>query len=148
MKEVVYIYTDGACSGNPGPGGWAALLRYKDNEKLISGFCHNTTNNRMELMAAIEGLSALNRESTVILSTDSKYLQQGITLWIVNWRKKGWLQPHSDKIKNVDLWLQLEALNAKHEVTWEWVRGHSGHAENELVDEAARKAIINNNTAL
>lgn len=142
--EVVYIYTDGACSGNPGPGGWAALLRYKDKEKLISGSCSPTTNNRMELMAAIEGLKTLTRQSKVILATDSKYVQQGITLWIINWRKKGWLQPDSDKIKNVDLWLQLEELNAKHEVTWEWVRGHSGHTENEIVDEAARNAIVNN----
>lgn len=141
MTDVVYIFTDGACSGNPGPGGWAALLRYKTNEKLISGGEQATTNNRMELTAVIKGLELLKRKSQVIVYTDSKYVQQGITVWIKNWRVKGYLNKGSTKIKNVDLWQELDMLNNKHEVVWEWVKGHSGHEENEIVDKAAREAI-------
>lgn len=141
MVDEVYIYTDGACSGNPGPGGWAALLRYKSKEKLLSGGAEDTTNNRMELMAAIQGLGALKRISKVVLVTDSKYVLDGITTWIKTWRQKGLLDKANTKIKNVDLWQELDKLNNKHEVKWQWVRGHSGHAENEIVDKAAKDAI-------
>lgn len=141
MADQVFIFTDGACSGNPGPGGWAALLRYKTKEKLISGGESDTTNNRMELLAAINGLNALTRTSKVTLVTDSKYVMQGITVWIKGWQQKGLLDKPNSKIKNVDLWKKLDLLNNKHDVTWKWVRGHSGHAENEIVDKAAREAI-------
>lgn len=141
MTDVVYIFTDGACSGNPGPGGWAALLRYKTKEKLLSGSSKDTTNNRMELMAAIKGLEALKRASKVMLYTDSKYVQQGITTWIKGWQQKGLLDKPNSKIKNVELWQELDKLNSKHDVTWKWVKGHSGHEENEIVDKAARAAI-------
>lgn len=148
MSKIVYIYTDGACSGNPGPGGWAALLKYNtmpDNtvEKLIAGGEANTTNNRMELTAAIEGLLLLKRRCKIILVTDSKYVQQGITSWIINWRKKGWLDDinNNNKIKNIDLWQKLDKLNKQHDITWEWVKGHSGHIENERVDKAARLEV-------
>lgn len=137
MSKVVHIYTDGACSGNPGPGGWAALLRYGETEKLISGYVNNTTNNRMELSAAIEALKILTRRSTVTLITDSIYVLKGITIWIKSWKKKGIL---SSKI-NADLWIQLDELNSKHDITWQWIKGHSGHVENEIVDEAARAEI-------
>ncbi len=137
MSKVVHIYTDGACSGNPGPGGWAALLRYGETEKLISGYVNNTTNNRMELSAAIEALKLLTRRSTVTLVTDSIYVLKGITIWIKSWKKKGIL---SSKI-NADLWIQLDELNSRHDITWQWIKGHSGHAENEIVDEAARAEI-------
>lgn len=143
MTDFVYIYTDGACSGNPGPGGWAALLRYKTKEKLISGAEPATTNNRMELTAAINGLRALTKKSHVILVTDSKYVKDGITVWIKSWQQKGLLNKPNTKIKNVELWQELDELNKKHHVTWEWVRGHSGHIENEIVDKAARDAINN-----
>ena len=141
MVDLVYIYTDGACSGNPGPGGWAALLRYKTKEKLLSGATANTTNNRMELQAAIEGLKALTRTSKVQLVTDSKYVKDGITTWIKSWEKKGEFTKTNSKIKNLDLWQELNTLNNKHDVHWQWVRGHSGHEENEIVDQAAREAI-------
>lgn len=141
MTDIVYMYTDGACSGNPGPGGWAALLRYKTKEKIISGGDNHTTNNRMELMAVIQGISALKRTAKVELYTDSKYVQQGITVWIKNWRAKGLLEKTSGKIKNIDLWNQLDHLNQQHEIKWHWVKGHSGHTENEIVDKAARDAL-------
>lgn len=141
MTNVVYIYTDGACSGNPGPGGWAALLRYKTTEKIISGGAKHTTNNKMELMAVIKGLESLKRKSIVEVYTDSKYVQQGITEWIKNWRAKGLLDKPNTKVKNVELWNELDKLNSKHDVSWHWVKGHSGHAENEIVDKAARDAI-------
>ncbi len=144
MTDIVYMYTDGACSGNPGPGGWAALLRYKTKEKIISGSDKYTTNNRMELTAVIQGILALKRTSKVELYTDSKYVQQGITVWIKNWRAKGLLNNNNGKIKNVDLWNQLDDLNQRHEIKWHWVKGHSGHAENEIVDKAAREALKNN----
>jgi len=144
MDNVVHIFTDGACSGNPGPGGWAALLRYKDKEKLISGFTKYTTNNRMEMTAAIEGLKLLKRSSKVILVTDSKYVLQGITIWIKKWHKKDLLNKPNSDLKNIDLWRELDLLNNKHHVTWQWVAGHSGHIENEIVDAAAREEISNN----
>ncbi|TNF85921.1 MAG: ribonuclease HI [Gammaproteobacteria bacterium] len=140
-KTLVEIFTDGACRGNPGPGGWAAYLRYGDADKLIKGAEPETTNNRMELMAAIQGLSALKRSGPVKLTTDSQYVRQGITGWIANWKKNGWKTAARKPVKNQDLWVELDRLTAQHEVEWHWVKGHSGHPENELVDQAANDAI-------
>ena len=137
----VEIFTDGACRGNPGPGGWAALLRFGETEKLINGAEPQTTNNRMELMAAIAGLQALQRASRVELTTDSQYVRQGITQWIHGWKKNGWKTAAKKPVKNQDLWQQLDAAMAAHEVQWHWVKGHSGHVENERVDQAANDAI-------
>ena len=141
MAQVVEIYTDGACRGNPGPGGWAALLRYGQAERAISGAEPHTTNNRMELTAAIEGLAALKRGSRVVLTTDSQYVRQGITQWMASWKRRGWRRADRQPVLNQDLWQRLDHLNAAHEVRWEWVKGHSGHAENEAVDRAANAAI-------
>ena len=141
MTQAVEIFTDGACRGNPGPGGWAALLRFGDNETSISGAEPQTTNNRMELMAAIKGLAALKRPVRVVLTTDSEYVRQGITSWIHGWKKRGWKRANKQPVLNVDLWQRLDALDGQHDVRWEWVKGHSGHAENEAVDQAANEAI-------
>ena len=143
MREtnLVEIYTDGACRGNPGPGGWAALLRFNDVEKIISGAEEETTNNRMELMAAIHGLEALSRECSVKLTTDSKYVMQGITSWLSAWKENNWKTSQKKPVKNVDLWQRLDSLVQKHRVEWYWVKGHSGHIENERVDMAANLAI-------
>lgn len=141
MTTRVEIYTDGACSGNPGPGGWGAILRYKGEEKEISGAEAETTNNRMELMAAIMALESLKRSCTVDLYTDSQYVRQGITEWLPGWKTKGWQKKGG--LKNVDLWQRLDAINAKHDVAYHWVRGHNGHPENERADELARMAIKN-----
>ena len=135
--SIVEIYTDGACSGNPGPGGWGAVLRYGGHEKELSGGEAETTNNRMELMAAIKALEALKRKSTVDLYTDSTYVKQGITEWIHGWKAKNWPQ----RIKNKDLWQELDLLNQKHDVRWHWVKGHAGHPENERADSLAVSAI-------
>lgn len=132
----VQIFTDGACSGNPGPGGWAALLRYKTVEKEISGGEFETTNNRMEMMAVIQALAALKKSSKVDLYTDSQYVQKGVTEWMDGWKAKGW-----KKVKNVDLWLRIDEEVARHDVTFHWVRGHDGHIENERVDKLAVAAI-------
>ena len=140
-KTLVEIFTDGACRGNPGPGGWAAYLRYGDADKLIKGAEPDTTNNRMELMAAIQGLAALKRNETVTLTTDSQYVRQGITGWVAKWKKNGWKTAARKPVKNQDLWEELDRLTALHQVEWHWVKGHSGHAENELVDQAANDAI-------
>lgn len=137
----VRIYTDGACSGNPGPGGWAALLRYNDREKTLSGGEPTTTNNRMELAAAIAGLEALKRPCRVVIVTDSQYVMKGITEWLPRWKARGWRTAGKQPVKNADLWQRLDALVQRHEVRWEWVRGHAGHAENERVDALARAAI-------
>lgn len=137
----VEIFTDGACRGNPGPGGWAALLRYGDRERMLSGAEVATTNNRMELRAAIEALAALRRACRVDLTTDSQYVRQGITGWMVRWKANGWRTSQKSPVKNKDLWQQLDAEVARHRVTWHWVKGHSGHAENERVDQAANEAI-------
>ncbi len=137
----VEIFTDGACRGNPGPGGWAALLRYGDTEKLIKGAERDTTNNRMELVAAIEGLRALTRPASVSLTTDSQYVRQGITQWIAGWKRNGWKNSQKQPVKNQDLWRALDAAVAQHDVAWHWVKGHSGHEENERVDQAANDAI-------
>ncbi len=133
----VEIFTDGACSGNPGPGGWAALLRYKTVEKEISGGEMETTNNRMEMMAVIEALAALKKSSTVDLYTDSQYVQKGVTEWMKGWKAKGW----PDRIKNQDLWKRIDSEVSRHKITFHWVRGHDGHAENERVDKLAVAAI-------
>ena len=140
-KNVVEIFTDGACSGNPGPGGWGALMRYNGSEKEFSGGADETTNNRMELMAAIAALEALKRPSKVTLTTDSTYVRDGITKWIKNWRARGWKTADRKPVKNKDLWQRLEAAVAPHDVTWHWVKGHAGHPENERADELARLAI-------
>jgi len=137
----VEIFTDGACSGNPGPGGWAAILRSGDQEKELSGGEPATTNNRMELTAAIEGLKSLKRRSPVILHTDSRYVMDGAEKWLANWKKNGWKTADKKPVKNDDLWRALDAAMAGHAVEWRWVRGHSGHVENERADALARAAI-------
>jgi ribonuclease HI len=139
--ERVLLFTDGACSGNPGPGGWGALLRYRGHEKELSGGEAETTNNRMELLAAIHGLAALKRPVRVRICTDSQYVMKGITEWLPGWKRRGWQTADRQPVKNVDLWQRLEAALSPHQVEWEWVRGHSGHPENERVDQLARAAI-------
>ncbi|MBI3560712.1 MAG: ribonuclease HI [Gammaproteobacteria bacterium] len=141
MAEVVDIFTDGACSGNPGPGGWGALLRYGDHEKQLYGGEAQTTNNRMELMAAIHALESLSRPCVVRLTTDSQYVKKGITEWIGSWKARGWRTADKKPVKNLDLWQRLDAAVARHQVQWHWVRGHSGHVENERVDALARRGI-------
>ncbi|MDX1734729.1 MAG: ribonuclease HI [Halioglobus sp.] len=140
MKRVE-IFTDGACRGNPGPGGWGVLLRYGDVEKQLYGAERETTNNRMELRAAIEGLSALSQPCRVELTTDSEYVRKGITEWLSGWKQKGWKTSARKPVKNVDLWQALDAQNLRHEVRWHWVKGHSGHRENEIADELANRGI-------
>ena len=137
----VEIYTDGACKGNPGPGGWGALLRYNGHEKELFGGEAVTTNNQMELMAAIKGLEALSRTCHVELYTDSQYLRQGITQWIFNWKKNGCKNAKKQAVKNAELWQQLDKLVAKHNISWHWVKGHSGHPENEIADSLANKGV-------
>lgn len=139
--DTIEIFTDGACSGNPGPGGWGAMLRQGEHLREIAGAEPDTTNNRMELTAAIEALRALKRPSKVDLTTDSQYVRQGITSWIHNWKRKGWKTAAGKPVKNVDLWQALEREAARHQVSWHWIRGHSGHAENERADALAREAI-------
>jgi len=141
MTEVVEIYTDGACSGNPGPGGWGALLRIGATEKELSGYAPATTNNRMELMAVIAALQALRRPVTARVHTDSQYVQKGISEWIHGWKRRGWLTADRKPVKNADLWQQLDGLRQGHAIEWLWVRGHAGHVENERVDALARRAI-------
>ena len=141
MAEVVEIYTDGACRGNPGPGGWGVVLRYREREKTLYGGEPHTTNNRMELMAAIAGLEALKRPSLVVLTTDSQYVKRGISEWMVDWKRRGWKTADRKPVKNVDLWQRLDELVGKHQVSWHWVRGHTGHVENERADALANQAI-------
>lgn len=138
----VDIWTDGACSGNPGPGGWGALLRYKGNEKELFGGENETTNNRMELTAAIEALKALKKPCEVDLTTDSQYVKGGITGWIENWKKNGWKTAAKKPVKNADLWQALEDAVSRHKVSWHWIKGHAGHAENERADELARRGML------
>lgn len=140
MKRI-YVYTDGACRGNPGPGGWGVLLRYSDHEKMLSGAELDTTNNRMELTAAIQGLMAIKEKCIVELYTDSQYVQKGITEWLPGWKKKNWKKSDKKPVKNVDLWQALDEQTQRHEISWHWVKGHSGHVENDLVDALANKAI-------
>lgn len=137
----VDIFTDGACKGNPGPGGWGAILRAGAHEKELWGGEAGTTNNRMELTAVIEALKALKRASTVRVHTDSKYVQQGITAWIHSWKKNGWRTSGKQPVKNADLWQDLDALVQAHEVSWHWVKGHAGHPENERADQLANRGV-------
>ena len=140
----VIIHTDGACSGNPGPGGWGAILKFGDVERELHGGEPNTTNNRMELMGAISALEALKRPALVDLYTDSQYLRGGITGWIFGWKKNGWKTADRKPVKNVDLWQRLDAALGAHKVRWHWVKGHAGHAENERADELARQGLAAN----
>jgi ribonuclease HI len=140
-SSIVYIFTDGACRGNPGPGGWGVLLRIGESEKEIYGGEKNTTNNRMELQAAIEGLRALKRTCSVVITTDSQYVKNGIQSWISGWKKNGWKNSQRQPVKNQDLWMVLDELVAQHTIEWRWVKGHAGHAENERVDQLANLGI-------
>lgn len=139
--DVVEIFSDGACRGNPGPGGWGAVLRYKGVEKQLYGAELNTTNNRMEMMGAISALETLSRNCEVRMTTDSQYVMKGITEWIANWKRRGWKTADRKPVKNIDLWQRLDAAVQSHRVQWQWVKGHSGHPENELADQLANKAI-------
>lgn len=140
-KKSVTIYTDGACSGNPGPGGWGAILIFGEHRKEMCGGKKETTNNQMELMAAIEGLDALKSSSTVDLHTDSTYVRDGITKWIHGWKRNGWKTAAKKPVKNADLWKKLDEAQKRHEISWHWVKGHAGHPENERADELARQGI-------
>ena len=141
--KTVNIYTDGACRGNPGIGGWGALIEYGDVTKEYCGGLKETTNNQMELMAAIEGLKALKEHCIVNLTTDSKYVMQGITTWIQNWKKNNWKNAAKKSVKNKDLWVELDKYSEKHDVRWHWVKGHSGHRQHEIADQLANKGIDN-----
>ncbi|MDA7828263.1 ribonuclease HI [Gammaproteobacteria bacterium] len=141
--KTVNIYTDGACRGNPGVGGWGVLIEYENHNKEMFGGEKNTTNNQMELMAAIQGLKALSEKCIVNLTTDSKYVMDGINSWIINWKKNNWKNSQKQNVKNKDLWIQLDKLNSQHDVKWYWVKGHSGHPQNELADQLANKGIDN-----
>ncbi|MCA1956742.1 ribonuclease HI [Zymomonas sp.] len=142
QDKIVMIATDGACKGNPGFGGWGALLRYQGHEKAISGSENPTTNNRMELQAVIEALSCLKKPCRIELSTDSKYVMDGLTRWIHGWQKNGWLTAAKKPVKNADLWKQLLALTSQHDIAWKWVKGHAGHPDNERADQLASDAAI------
>jgi ribonuclease HI len=137
----VEIFTDGACRGNPGPGGWGALLRYRGREKLLKGSETLTTNNRMEMTAAIAALAALKRDSDVVLNTDSRYVMEGIDRWLATWKRRGWKTAGRKPVKNEDLWRRLDEVSRRHRIQWRWIKGHSGHPENELVDRLANEAI-------
>ncbi|WP_415894251.1 ribonuclease HI [Neptuniibacter sp. PT8_73] len=139
--KIVEIFTDGACKGNPGPGGWGAVMRYGDAEKQLWGGEQDTTNNRMELLAAIKALETLNRPCEVILTTDSQYVRQGITEWIDGWKKRGWKNSQKKPVKNADLWQRLDKATEPHSIDWRWVKGHSGHPENELADQLANRGV-------
>ena len=141
VVKDVQVFTDGACRGNPGPGGWGALLRCGDHEKHLLGGEAHTTNNRMELMAAIMALEALKERCNVTLTTDSKYVKSGITEWVPQWKKRQWKTADKKPVKNVDLWERLDRAASQHQVAWEWVRGHTGHVENEIADQLANRAI-------
>ena len=140
MKQV-QVFTDGACSGNPGPGGWGAVVRFGDKERELCGGADDTTNNRMELTAAIEGLRALNEPCEVVLTTDSTYVKDGITRWLANWKKNGWKTAAKKAVKNQDLWQELDQQTSRHTVQWQWVKGHSGHPENERADALANQGM-------
>jgi ribonuclease HI len=141
--KTVEMFTDGACKGNPGPGGWGVVLRYGKVEKTLCGGELNTTNNRMELLAAISGLQAIKESCHVIITTDSQYVRKGITEWIENWKKNGWRTAAKAPVKNADLWQQLDQEQSRHQLEWHWVKGHSGHRENELADQLANQGIPN-----
>lgn len=140
MKQV-HLFTDGACRGNPGPGGWGALLQFNGSEKRLHGGERDTTNNRMELMAAIVGLESIKEKCQVHLTTDSRYVMDGITKWMADWKKRNWKTAAKKPVKNVDLWKRLDEAVNSHDVEWHWVRGHTGHVENEIADELANKGI-------
>lgn len=140
-KNMVHIFTDGGCRGNPGIGGWGALLRYGNSEKELFGSENNTTNNRMELMAAIQALEALKRPCTIDLTTDSQYVRRGISEWMDDWKKRDWKTAAKKPVKNKDLWQRLDAAAAKHQIEWHWVKGHSGHEGNERADDLANRAM-------
>lgn len=141
VDPSITIYTDGACRGNPGPGGWGALLKYGEKEKEIFGGEKMTTNNRMELLATIKGLESLKRSSRINMVTDSKYVLRGITEWLPNWKRRGWITASKKPVKNDDLWKRLDALVQSHEIEWKWVRGHTGHSGNERADQLANQGI-------
>lgn len=141
MEQLVKIFTDGACRGNPGPGGWGAVLQYGEKERTLYGGENDTTNNRMELMAVIKALEALTRTCPVIITTDSKYVLKGMTEWIENWKKRGWKTASKKPVVNIDLWQQLDKLVPQHDIQWQWVKGHSGHPENERADQLANLGI-------
>lgn len=143
MTHTIEIFTDGACKGNPGPGGWGVLLRLGEHEKSLYGGELQTTNNRMELTAAIRGLEALKKPAQVLLTTDSEYVMKGIREWMPNWKKRGWKTASKQPVKNADLWMELDALVVQHQVEWRWVKGHSGHRENEIADELANLGVQN-----
>jgi ribonuclease HI len=140
-KKNVEIFSDGACSGNPGPGGWGTILRFKTVEKELSGYEPETTNNRMELTAVVEGLRALKQSCRVTIYTDSRYLKDGITSWIKKWKRNGWMTSQKEPVKNKDLWVAMDEAAQRHEIDWQWVKGHAGHPENERCDQLARDAI-------
>ncbi len=141
MSNRVEIFTDGACRGNPGPGGWGVLLRFNGVEKTIKGSEQETTNNRMELQAAISALESLSRPCNIKLTTDSRYVMDGVREWMPNWKQRGWKTANKKAVKNIDLWRRLDELANEHDIEWHWVKGHSGHEENELVDQLANQAI-------
>jgi ribonuclease HI len=141
MKEEVSAYTDGACRGNPGPGGWGVLLRYNGHEKELSGGDRDTTNNRMELMAAIQALESLTKPCSITVTTDSQYVMKGITEWLPNWIKRNWLTAAKKPVKNADLWKRLQQAEALHEVKWAWVKAHNGHTFNERADQLANRGV-------
>jgi len=141
VAKQVELFTDGACRGNPGPGGWGVLMRYGDHEKQMYGGEQETTNNRMELTAVIEGLNSLTRQCSVKITTDSTYVKDGITSWIHNWKKRNWKTASKKPVKNQDLWQALDKAVSEHDVEWAWVKGHSGHRENEIADELANRGI-------
>ena len=141
MTQLVEMYTDGACRGNPGKGGWGVLLRYGEAEKALYGGEKLTTNNRMELTAVIKGLEALTKSCRIKITTDSKYVLQGVTEWMPNWKKRSWRTANKKPVLNVELWQQLDELVAQHEIEWVWVKGHSGHPENELADQLANQGV-------
>jgi ribonuclease HI len=147
MTVKVVMYTDGACRGNPGPGGWGVILRFQGSHKTLQGYAAETTNNRMELTAVIEGLKALKRSCEVELFTDSKYVLQGLTQWLANWKRNGWKTAAKKPVKNIDLWQQLEDAVTRHEIDWNWVKGHAGIEGNELADQLANAAIDANKQA-
>ena len=142
----VTIYTDGACSGNPGPGGWGAVLIFGDHRKEIKGGAKETTNNRMELTAAIRSLEELKRPCHIELHTDSNYLREGITSWIASWKRNGWKTAQKKPVKNIDLWQSLDAAQERHNISWHWIKGHAGHPENELADALAREGLADTNS--
>ena len=144
MVNILEIYTDGACRGNPGVGGWGAILKYDDKIKEINGFSKETTNNIMELSAVIKALKELNRSCNIIITTDSNYVKDGITKWIHNWKKNGWKTANKKPVKNKELWLELDNLVTQHQINWKWIKGHSGHPENERADQLANQAIDKN----